>query len=79
VTAATATLCRCCAGAHPAETTYACSGCSRVLCRSMLGDYESSGWHVVTTGSRRRICGRLARLEVRSDLTIQAKGWRVPA
>ena len=70
------TLCRCCAGAHPAETTYACSGCSRVLCRTQLGLHAGTGFHVTTSGSTSRICGRVARLDVRSDLTVATKGWR---
>lgn len=70
------TLCRCCAGAHPAETTYACSGCSRVLCRTQLGAYESSGFHVAQDGTTARICGRVHRLQITSDLHVAPQGWR---
>lgn len=76
---AAATLCRCCMGAHDVEPTYACAHCQRVLCRTQLGLHRSSGFHVVTHGATSRICGRTARLDVQSDMTIKARGWRVPA
>ena len=71
------TTCHVCHGAHAVEPTYACAGCGRVLCETQLGLHAGTGWHVVTVGSRSRICGHVARLPIQSNMTTATPaGWR---
>lgn len=67
------TFCRVCAAGHARVPLYACLGCGAVLCPERTA-LILTGRHWVRESSGLRICGTIARVPVRSDMTCAVVG-----
>lgn len=68
-------LCRVCVAPHDRTPLFACQHCGAVLCPERT-ERLLTGMHWVVERGQLRVCGRVCRSEVRSDMTTEVVAGR---